>query len=234
MTLLNVPEQYGWEAEEAAERARKAGARGDLVWVGIGMWGIVFCDDLGHAWKVYRSVGGVSRSGKHFLQDGLWREHAWFKTAATTQIAPYVARVHSLDLENLVLERDCIVGRPGGWADETPLWDLHRKISKIMERADWGGPEFKGDSYIYGEDGVPVLVDATSAFPLGKRLLQYVKDNLSGKLKSNHSYHDLAFFVVREISEKALSAKEAAPTLRKLVSLDPEIADAFTLPAGVL
>lgn len=228
-----VPSRWKDEVEAAAHRAGAAGAGDDLEFVGIGAYGIVFCDPQDRAWKAFRVTPNPDEKEIVFLESVLLQEYEWLRDAAGTPIAGSVARVHRMHPEQLVLERECVRGRPGVWADSGPLSKLHAVIEKEMVKVGWTAPEFKEDSYIFGPAG-PKLVDISMAQRIGRNLLRHVEGVLAGRRRTPESAHDLAFFLLREIRENELTAEEAAPALRALVEIDPEIARGFTMPHGVM
>lgn len=193
------------ELPDVARRARKAGARGALEYIGAGMTSVVMCDARGRGWKVGRRADPQLRA---MLED----EADWFATANRVKGArPHVAKFYRFHPGPVAIERECVRGRPGRWADESKLHDLHRDIEKAMLPAGWTAPEFKGDSYIYrqiGEPdkygdykyGKPVLVDGSMAQKVGPKLIEYVEGVIdkTKKLRTGDSLKDLAFYVRRE------------------------------------
>jgi hypothetical protein len=194
------------------------------------MYGIVFCDAWGAAWKAFRYEQGKP---EHllFLRGVLEEEYEWLRDAAATSIASNVAQVTAMHPDQLVLERECVQGRPGGWSEGKTLADLHRKISKVMELVGWSAPEFKEDSYIIEKTGKPILVDISLTNRLGMTLAHYVEAVLSGR-PSAFSWHDLGFFIIREIPYKTIPDEVARDLVQRLVNLDPSITHSFTLPRG--
>lgn len=177
------------EGSDAIFRARAVGARGPLTFVGAGMFGIVLCDDRGNAYK-------VGRIGRHeddreaassFARSNIGDEGEWLQAAAQVpEVAPHVARFVAWYPNRIVLVRECVAGRPGRWADESKLFDLHQRIRKAMIPHGWGSPEFKADSYVNREsDGVPILVDASMALRFGHGLLAYARDIVSGRRRDH-------------------------------------------------
>lgn len=221
-----VPLHVRDEIGDAAHRAAAAGARLPLEFMGVGMYGIVFCGREGHAWKVFRmGPEGPSR----FIFDVLTGEFEWLRDAAETPISGNVAKVFAVHPDEVVLERECVPGTPGGWADERSLWDLHVSIEKAMVPVGWSAPEFKGSSYIIREDGTPVLVDISMAQRLGMNIAGYVEDRLAARREGHETWHDLAFFVLREIREKAIPKEYGMDLVRRLNERDPSIKEGFSL-----
>lgn len=233
---MNPPSHIEPEIRDALSRARKAGAEGALAYVGAGAYGIVFCDDAGRAWKVFRKPresGNHIRSGHEtFLREAVETEFEWLGSASESSMADNVARVYSMDLDNLVLVRDCVEGESGGWKDEDRLRKIHKKLWEAMEPLGWSAPEFKPDSYIITPDGKAVLVDASMAMRIGQRLLCFVKDVIDGERDSYETPSTLAFFVLREIRH-GLPKADADPVIQALVKLDPQIKKNFSLSGPV-
>jgi hypothetical protein len=94
----------------------------------------------------------------------------------------------------------------------------------------WNAPEFKGDSYIIQEDGRPKLVDISMVQRLGQNLLRWIEEVLAGRRLTHESWHSLAFYVLREMREEAVTEAEGCAVLEALVERDPEIAKGFKLP----
>lgn len=220
-----VPSFIRGELAASEKRTRAAGGDGPLWYVGAGMYGIVFCNAWGTAWKAFRYEEGKP---EHllFLRGVLSEEYEWLRDAAGTVIAHNVARVSAMHPEELVLERECVQGRPGGWSEGKKLHALHDKIGKAMEVVGWSSPEFKEDSYIIESDGTPKLVDISLTNRLGMTLARYVEEVLAGR-ESSHSWHDLAFFILREIPYKTIPEKVTRDLLDRLAKLDPAIVKAF-------
>lgn len=198
MDLRRIHRAVHGEVEDAARRARAAGAEGELQAVGAGQYGIVFCDETGRAYKVLRNPVPENEAHQVFLREALRAEYEWLRDAASSTEAGHVARVHGMDLEHLVLVRDCVAGDPGGWSDEGELYLLHRRIGRSMMPLGWLPPEFKGDSYIMTESG-PVLVDASSPIRIGQRFVEYVNEVLSGQRETHETPYSLACQLMQEI-----------------------------------
>lgn len=223
------------ELPASERRVRAAGAAGPLWYVGAGMYGIVFCDAWGTAWKAFRYEQGKPEH-MLFLRGVLEEEYEWLRDAAATPIASNVAQVTAMHPDQLVLERECVQGRPGGWSEGKKLADLHTKISKVMELVGWSAPEFKEDSYIIEKNGTPRLVDISLTKRLGMTLARYVEDVLSDRRESSDRWRDFAFYILREIPYKTIPNEIARDLVQRLVKRDPSIAKSFSLPKawGVL
>lgn len=232
--LSTIPEYVTREIPEAFERAIRAGARPPLEYVGAGMYGIVFCDRVGHAWKVMR-LGGNERSGitdemgHEFQFENLAQEYEWLRDAADTKIAANVAEIYAIHPDELTLERECVEGRPGSWSDDKKLHELHGKIEKAMIPIGWTAPEFKENSYIIRPDGRPVLVDISMAQRVGMNLAGWVKEILDGRRRTRERWQDLAFYLVRERRYKNIPEPVMRELLARLVERDPEIKNSFSL-----
>lgn len=214
---------------EAFRRALRAGAKPPLTYVGAGQYGIVFCDDWGHAWKVARLSEEGNPRERLFMIESVAQEYEWLRDAAKTEIAQNVAEVYAIHEEELVLERECVDGRPGAWADDGRLRNLHHKIWDAMIPVGWTSPEFKEDSYIIRPSGQAVLVDISMAIRVGENLAGWVEDILAGRRPSRASWHDLAFDIYRERREGTLSRERANQLLRRLIEKDPVIEKSFSL-----
>lgn len=117
VNLEAIPSFMRPEMPEILSRVRSAGAEGPLDFVGAGMFGAVLCDSDGHAWKVARF--GETPSEKHvkWMHEQLEGEYEWLRDAENSTISDLVARVFSFHSDEIVLERECVFGRPGAWAD---------------------------------------------------------------------------------------------------------------------
>lgn len=220
------------EIAGAIERALAAGAAPPLEYVGAGMFGIVLCDAQDVAWKVARTGGRpVGKDKKHddFMREMLDNEYEWLRDAAKTPAALNVAPVYALHPEQIVLERECVRGMPGGWNIGRELRDLHKRIEEAVEPLGWSAPEFKEDSYIVREDGIPVLVDISMPHRLGMNLADWVDDVLDGRRRTHLDWHTLGFLIVREVPYKTIPDDYARELLRRLAVLEPQLKESFTL-----
>lgn len=222
-----IPHYVGIEMPDAYLRALTAGAKLPLEYVGAGMYGIVLCDKNDHAWKIAR-LAGTDRD-EEFMLESAASEYEWLRDAAGTSIAKNVAKVYRLHPEEIILERECVRGRAGGWNDGKALSKLHHEIYEVMEKEGWTAPEFKENSYVIKDDGTPVLVDISMAMRVGMNLAGWVEDVLNGKRKTQDRWTDLAFYLLRERSEKAIPEPLIQELLDRLVAKDPEIAHRFNL-----
>lgn len=210
------------------ERAIKSGAPTPLEYVGAGMYGIVLCDVNDHAWKVAR-VPKVDPD-HDFNLDSVATEYEWLRDAAQSPIARNVAMVYAIHEDQLVLERECVRGRAGVWADDRKLHELHDRIAKAMIPRGWTAPEFKENSYIIRDDGTPVLVDISMALRVGENLTGYVEDVLAGRRRTHESWRDLAYAVLGEMRKKTVPEDVARDLWGRLVEKDPDIRKSFSFP----
>ena len=221
-----IPASARLEMPDAERRAHEAGAPEALEIIGVGMYGIVFCDDRGHAWKVGRLE--KPDSDRTWIREALGEEAEWLHDASASPIAKHVAKVYAYHAGPVVLERECVSGTPGGWSDGGKLRKLHNEIFDAMLPLGWTSPEFKEDSYIFTKDGTPVLVDASMAHRVGENLARYVEDVLESRRKTRDRWHDLAFYLLREMREKTVPRARGLALLERLSELDPEIRKSFS------
>lgn len=226
----DVPRHVKDEIPDALRRARLAGARPPLRYVGAGMYGIVFCDPEGAAWKVARLGKEATERHADWMRESFAEEYEWLRDAGGSEIRDHVARVYDFHPDEIVVERECVFGRPGGWADERRLAELHKRIEDVMVPIGWNAPEFKGDSYIIQEDGTPKLVDISMVQRLGRNLVGWIWEVLAGRRLTQETWHSLAFYVLREMREGAVSEAEGCAVLEELVKRDPQIAKGFRIP----
>lgn len=186
--LTHVPDDR--DGIEYVERARAAGAEGQLRYIGAGMQGYVFADARGHAYKVAR----FDTPSCHRL---LSEEYHWLRDAnGVPEIRRLVAKVYGYYPELGVLEREEVIGEPmRSWSDESRLTSVHEKIAHAL-RDRWTAPEFKGDSYVRTSSG-PVLVDAGFALRRGVLLINQAIQKLDGE-NVGETPDELAFAVRME------------------------------------
>jgi hypothetical protein len=224
------PPEYREEVLKAEMRAHQASAPEALEYVGIGMYGIVFCDKNNVAWKVFRHQDAAPEDILRFLRVVLAEEYEWLRDAAETLIVGSVAQAYAMYPDEIVLKRECIRGYPGTWAKSRELRILHGKIEKAMIPKGWTAPEFKEDSYVYESEDRPRLVDISHAQRIGMNLAGFVDDVLEGRRETYKRPRDLAFFIIREWPYKTIPEEVTRDLLARLIELDPEIVEAFTLP----
>jgi len=201
------------EMDDVVRRALAAGADdAQLEYLGAGATGVVLCDGR-RGFKV----------GRHPESDGSYRlfeaEAEFFQSAARVHGAGWRAlRVERFDTVNLVIVRECVDGRPGVWADERRLYEIHDELRLLIEPLGWTQPEFKDDSYILAGD-VWVLVDGGFTHRIGARLMRYAEDCLTGRRRHPESYRDLAYALRMEVN-RTLRADEIADLHTRLERAD--------------
>ena len=200
-------------------RALDAGAVPQLTYVGTGMTAVVLCDQRSHAFKVSRDLQPIDVSM-------LSTEADWLSVASRTSgVRDHVAQLFRFHSALIVIERQCPMPLGDDWRrrDESALFDLHYKVmGPRMLAQGWTMPEFKPDSYVITERG-PILVDASMAQRIGKRLLHYTIELLHGQHRDELSYEkpsDYAFYIRREIEERTISERSAAPVMAALKELE--------------
>ena len=179
------------------------------------MTAIVLCDARGHAFKIARDA-----TNKSFLDD----EADWLAVASKTPgVREHVAKFIRYWPYYIVIERECPMPTLGyRRRDEHAIFDLHYDvIGKRMNRVGWTAPEFKQDSYVITDRG-PILVDASMAQRIGKVLLRYTVDLLRGRRTTSDRPSDYAYYVRREIGERTITERAAAPVLQALSILETQ------------
>jgi hypothetical protein len=212
-SIIGVSPAYGkykLNIAAAGYRAFLAGARLPLHFLGIGMTAVVFCDNKGIAWKVGRNT-----TKSLFLL--LEREYEYLKAAGRMpSISRNIVRVYNWYPQHVAFSRECLWGTPGRWADQTVLWNLFGKITGIMEKNGWSGPEFKEDSFVFTKDKRTVLVDGGFSYRIGKNLVKYAREVLAGRRPIHDEHKEIAFDLRREVSYKAVPKRVAESLTRKL------------------
>lgn len=204
----DVPERYADEIERAAERAVRSGASPELEYIGIGMTGVVFCDD-GYAYKVARTT---------YSKETLGEEAEWLATASQIpEVNDYVAGFIDWDRHEGVITRECVRGHGGTWGASSKAAKIFDTVAPYMLAAGWTMPEFKEDSVVFDDAGRGKIVDASMASRVSNRLLAYVESVLEGRRnpRSIETLHDFAFYVRREFGQKPPMDEERA---RRLLS----------------
>jgi hypothetical protein len=202
----DVPDRFESEIERAADRAWHAGSARELEFVGIGMTGVVFCDD-GYAYKVARSA---------HAREMLAEEAEWLATAAQIpEISDYVARFVDWDRREGVIVRECVRGSGGTWGASSKVSRIFDHVAPFMLAHGWTMPEFKEDSVVFDEAGHGKIVDASMAQRVSNRLLAYVESVLEGRRspRSIETINDFAFYVRREFGQKPPMDEERARRL---------------------
>lgn len=227
--LHEVPSHILPWFRDIVQRALDAGARPPIRYAGAGMYGIVFSDHWERAWKVARIHKSDEPRERLFMLDSVAAEYEWLTAAAQSEISRHVPEVYALHPEQLVLEREFVEGRPGVWADDRRLHELHGKIEAAMLPRGWTAPEFKENSYIIKADGTPVLVDISMAMRVGMNLAGYVEAVLDG-LPSHENWKDLAYSILSETRHVTIPADVARGLLERLIEKDGEVSRLFTMP----
>ena len=196
----------GDELDEAAVRAIRAGAVGDLTYQGAGATGIVFCDERKTAYK-------VARQGR---EEFVAEEAEWLTRASQVPgVREHVARNTRYDKKRNVLVRECVPGPVGTSRHTSKLFDVHQGIRAAMAPYGWLSPEFKEDSYVMVRGRGPVLVDASSAIRVGKELVRYAQDVLAARRPQTERLEDIAF-AIRQERGGSIPATVADKLLAKL------------------
>lgn len=201
------------ELDDAEDRARRAGATGELEFIGAGMTGIVFCDSSGRAFKVARGIGSLGE------------EATWLRLAAKMpSTSKHIVKGTRYDARNRVLVRECVRGKVGTWSQGTKLRALHKRIEDETIQYGWTAPEFKEDSYINVRGRGPVLIDASMAHRVGRALVEDTLDVLAKRRELN-KYERLAdlAFALRIERDRTVPAAVANKLLMRLRERDPQI-----------
>lgn len=217
---LDIPDhfrKYEEDILDAADRAIEAGAEEPLEFVGIGMTSAVFCGAEGRAWKAARRLddinGQVLEEEFEFLRDA----------RDAHDVRDYVVRVYHWNPDLMVIEKECLYGRPGNWGDSSKLRRVHDKISDGMIPFGWCCPEFKEDSYVFvGSEDVhddgegPVLVDGGMALMVGETLMDYADDVLHGRRRYPDRKSSIAFAIQQEIRNGSIEQEEGEEMIERL------------------
>jgi hypothetical protein len=201
---------------DIVDRALRAHAEPPLMYMGTGMTAVVICDRRGNAFKTARRMAPIDAV---FLND----EAEWLQTASRViGVREHVAKFKAFYPNLLVIKRECPVQSEDWWRHRGKEWDLHRLIEARMIPHGWTAPEFKEDSYVITENG-PILVDATMAHRVGKRLLRFTIELIrGGRLVERGSLSrpsDYAFYIRNELG-RTITEKAAAPVLHALQVLE--------------
>lgn len=215
-----VPAKYRDEVIAAAARAERAGADGPLEFVGIGMEGVVFCDDAGRAYKVGRRlVTGAPPQ--------LATEAAFLKKAGQIPaIKQHVAKFYRYDAASDVIVRECV--RPKGtrrggrnMPSDDAAWDMGDRIDKVMRPYGFTGPERKRDSFVYVSGRGLVLVDAGFALKRGHELVKEALDVANARrVVPRAKAQDLVWALEAE-RDGSVPAKVADPLIARLRAQTP-------------
>ncbi len=203
----------GDNAESLVRRAVAAGADADSIrYFSAGGEGVLFRDKTGRVFKVGRLHGVRNGFGDGDILNPLQSEAEAGAALAEHGLAP---RVHKYDKDHDVIVRDHVEGRHGSWADASKLWDHHQvKIAKTLRDAGFTRPEFKEDSYIFGADGSPKIVDVGFTNPMGKRLAAQLRAMEISP--SSPRQFDIQTDVNNAVEDGALTYPEARDMLMRL------------------
>ncbi len=94
--------------ERYEQRARGAGAVGQLRRLGHGATSVAFADETGLAFKVLGQ--DWLDMGPQYMPWTLHCEAQWLEEAATTEMRAHVARFVRFDREHEVIVRECVLG----------------------------------------------------------------------------------------------------------------------------
>jgi hypothetical protein len=186
------------DVTEAALLAVDAGAKPPLEFVGMGMTGIVFCEEPphGYAYKVARSPQAHRT---------LAEEAEWLATAdSIPEVRPLVARIVRWDQRRGIIVRECVRGRVGTWGLGKKVNDIYDRVAPFMLAEGWTMPELKGDSVVFDSQGRGKIVDASMPTRISNRLLGWVEDILEGRREREEYENDstLAYYIRREFGQK--------------------------------
>jgi len=216
-----VPAKYRDEVIAAAARAERAGADGPLEFIGMGMEGVVFCDDAGRAYKVGRWRGPDAST----LAD----EAAFLKKAGQIPtIKQHVAKFYAYDATNDVIVRECVrpKGERGKYArrnmpSDTDAWDMADRVGKVMRPYGFTAPERKPDSFVHVSGRGLVLVDAGFALKRGHELVKEALDVANERRPvTKRRAQDLVWALAAERGD-SVPAKVADPLIARLRAQTP-------------
>lgn len=203
------------EIDDAEARARRAGAQGELTFIGAGQTGIVMCDERDHAFKVAR------KGAEQTVRD----EASWMAAADKIPgVREHVARDTRFDRDANVLVRECVKPVKDRWrVNETKLFDLYKRIVATMRPYGYGRPEYKPDSFVYTRGRGPVLVDASFAPLHGRELVRDVLNVLNNRREPRKTeIQDMAFALRWERGD-TVPADVANRLLHRLKERDPTV-----------
>lgn len=168
--------RYENEILASAIRVLRSGAKTPLTFIGMGAYGVVFCDGRGRGYKAARRPDDAA------IRHGIEDEAEWLRVASSVPYAKdHVARFVAYYPKTVVIERQCIVGSSYRSRAKVSKWDTHHLIGKAMAPYGYGAPEFKEDSYVWDRSRGWVLVDASMAHKYGARLAAQASRALAGQ-----------------------------------------------------
>ena len=208
----DVPAVVQPEIADVIARATVSGAGPDLEYIGAGMTAVVLRSGP-RSYKVARRLSDTLHS--------LFEAEAEFFAACARvpELDNNVALIEAFDALGLTIVKTYIERDPDvrPWQYEGGLWEAHRRLEAIMAPRGWTAPEYKVDSYVATSHG-PVLVDGTFAHRVGRVLLTYAEELLSGERPWwTETPRDLAFALRIEVG-RTLTAQQVEPLLARLPS----------------
>jgi len=207
----HAPKAIQPELEDAEARARAAGARGELTYIGAGMEGIVLCDEAGVAFKVAR--GGSLRDEAEWLQ----------MAARIPNIKQHVPRGVRYDDEHRVLVRECVKPQNDGRrVNEKRLFELFRRMASTMETYGYMKPEYKPDAFVMARGRGPVLVDAGFTGRRGRPLVRQALALLKQRDPKPQDMRDMAF-ALRWERGSTIPEATANRILRRMQEIEPSV-----------
>ena len=208
-------DRTGPKYDDYERRARAAGARGKLKYIGAGAEGYVMCDEHGTAFK-------VAQEGADLRDEAKWLQMA----AKIPSIKQHVPKFARYDAEERVLVRECLTPRDRhdiqfNRKKHERVQALHERLHEVMKPYGYGRPEFKSDAYVYTKRG-PVLVDAGFAVRRGNPLVQDVlatlkQDTITLREGEDHAY------ALRYERGKTVPAPIADKLLKRLKARVPSV-----------
>lgn len=201
------------ELPGAVERAGKAGASGELEYMGAGAEGIVFCDG-GTAYKVGRPGRG-----------SLALEAAFFEQANKIPGArEHVARFKRYDESNDVIVRECVRGQPLKWTQESKVYDLSDALYKVMAPYGFSAPERKPNSWVMVRGRGPTLIDGGLVHDRGQKLVKRVLDVLNKRKPAVGWQNRLATLAadVEHERDRTIPAAVADKLIARLQAAEPQ------------
>ena len=198
------------DMDHIVERAMAAGAKAPLEYIGAGMTSVVLRSGA-QSYKVARNLSPTRHAN--------FEDEAEFFAACmrVAWVREHVAELRGFDAQRLVIVKAYVPRDPTMRLSqyEHSLWEVHKKIERLMLPHGWGAPEFKNDSYIPTARGA-VLVDGTFTQRCGKTLLKYARDLLDGRRPWwTETPRDLGFALRMEVG-RTLTPEEIAPLEARL------------------
>jgi hypothetical protein len=204
-------ETYRDEIEDAAARIVASGAHAPLTFVGMGQFGVVFCDERGVGFKAGRRPDSKSN------RDAMAEEAEWLRVASTVPgVREHVARFRRYHPSTVVIERECVKAQALNRRVKADRWQLHRAIEAAMIPYGYAAPEYKDDSYVWSSGRGWILVDASMPAKVGGRLVAEAARTMAGQTEEDPG--DLAFHVRME-SGRTITPTRAARLSERLETM---------------